>query len=65
MADLQSDMEIDNSIEDLESPEQQDVSAAPNVSGLIWPTRKSKWHAEKVLVTVNAIETGRNKGLKL
>jgi hypothetical protein len=42
MADLESDMAIDNSIENLESPEQQDVSAAPNVSGLIWPTRKSK-----------------------
>jgi len=57
-------MEQDNSIEDPESPEQRDVSAAPNVAGLIRPTRKSKRHAEKVLATVNAIETRRNKGVK-
>jgi len=63
-ADVESDMEQDNSIEDPESPEQRDVSAVPNVPGLIRPTRKSKRHAEKVLVTVNAIETRRNKGVK-
>jgi hypothetical protein len=63
-ADVESDMEQDNPIEDPESPEQRDVRAAPNVPGLIRPTRKSKRHAEKVLVTVNAIETRRNKGVK-
>ena len=62
--DVESDMEQDNTIEDPESPKQQDVSAAPNVPGLIRPTRKSKRHAEKVLVTVNTIETRRNKGVK-
>jgi len=62
--DVESDMEQDNSIEDPESPEQRDVSAAPNVPGLIRPQRKSKRHAEKVLVTVNAIEMRRNKGVK-
>jgi len=40
------------------------VSAAPNVPGLVRPTRKSKRPAEKVLVTVNAVETQRNKGGK-
>jgi hypothetical protein len=46
VADVESDMDQDNSINDPESPEQQDVSAAPNVPRLIRPTRKSKRHAE-------------------
>jgi len=57
-------MEQDNSIEDPESAEQWDVTATANVPGLIRPTPKSKRHAEKVLVTVNAIKTSRNKGVK-
>jgi len=60
----ESDIEHNNGIEDLECPEQQDVSAAPNVHGLVRPTQKSKRQAEKVLVTVNAVETRRNKGGK-
>jgi len=60
----ESDIEHNNGIEDPECPEQQDVSAAPNVPGLVWLTRKSKRQAEKVLVTVNAVETRRNKGGK-
>jgi len=60
----ESDIEHNNGIEDLECPEQQDVSAAPNVPGLVRPTRKSKRQAENVLVTVNAVETRRNKGGK-
>jgi len=60
-ADDESDIEHHNVIEDPESPEQQDVSGAPNVPGLVRPTRKSKTHAEKVLVTVNAVETRRNR----
>jgi len=63
-ADDESDIEPNTGIEDTECPEQQDVSAAPNVPGLVWPTRKSKRQAEKVLVTVNAVETRRNKGGK-
>jgi len=63
-ADFESDMEQENTIEDPESPEQRDVSAAQNVPGLIRPTRKSKRHAEKVLVTVNTIETRRNQGVR-
>ena len=57
-------IEHNNGFEDPECPEQQDVSAAPNVPGLVRPTRKSKRQAETVLVTVNAVETRRNKGGK-
>jgi len=60
-ADDESDIEQNNGIEDSECPEQQDVSAAPDVPGLVQPTRKSKRQAEMVLVTVNAVETRRNK----
>jgi hypothetical protein len=63
-ADDDSDIEHKNCIEDPECPEQQDVSAAPNLPGLVRPTRKSKRQAEKVLVTVNAVEMRRNNGGK-
>jgi len=63
-ADDESDIEHNNGIEDPECPEQRDVSAAPNVPGLVRPTRKSKRQDEKVLVIVNAVETRRNKGRK-
>ena len=45
-ADDKSDLEQDNLIEDTETTAQQDVSTAPNVPGLIRPTRKSKRQAE-------------------
>jgi len=63
-ADGESDMEPNNGIQDPEYPELQDVSAAPNVYGLVRPTWKSKRHAEKVLVMVNAVEIRRNKEVK-
>jgi len=63
-ADNESDIEQNTGIEDSECPEQQDVSAAPYVPGLVRPTWKSKRQAEKVLVTVNAVETRTNKGGK-
>ena len=63
-ANDESEIDQNNGIEDAECPEQQDVSAAPDVPGLVRPTRKSKRPAEKALVTVNAIETRRNKGVK-
>jgi len=63
-ADDESDLGPKNGIEDLECPEQQDVSAAPNVPGLVRPTWKSKRQAEKLLVMANAVETRRNKGGK-
>jgi hypothetical protein len=60
----ESDIEHNHGIEDPEYPEQLDVSAAPNVPGLVWPTRKSKRQAEKVSVTLNAVEKWRNTGGK-
>jgi hypothetical protein len=63
-ADDQFDIEHNNVNEDSECSELQDVSPAPNVPGLVRPTRKSKRQAEKVLLTVNAVETRRNKGGK-
>jgi hypothetical protein len=62
--DDEFDIEHNNGIEDSECPEQQDVSAAPHVPSLVRPTRMSKGLAEKVLLTVNAVETWRNKGGK-
>jgi len=62
--DDDSDIEHNNCIEDPECQEQQHVRAAPNVPGLIRPTRKTQRQAEKVLVTVNAVEMRRNKGGK-
>jgi hypothetical protein len=47
-ADDDSDIEHNNCIVDPECPEQQDVSAAPNVPGLVRPTQKSKRKAKKV-----------------
>jgi hypothetical protein len=63
-ADYDSDIKHNNYIEDLEWPEQQDVSAAPNVLGLVRLTRKSNRYDEKVLVAVNVVEMQRNKGRK-
>jgi hypothetical protein len=63
-ADDNSDIVHNNCIEDPECPEQQDVSATPNVPRLVRPTRKSKREAQKDLMTVNAAEKGRNKGGK-
>jgi len=63
-ADTESHIEQDNGIEDAECPDQQVVSATPNVLGLIRPTQKWKSQAKKVFVTVNAIEMRRIKGVK-
>jgi len=60
--DNKSDVEQNNCFEDLESPEQRDVCAAPNVPELIWPTGRSKIQTEKGLVTVNAAETTGIRG---
>ena len=54
-ADVESDIEQDNGIEDPECTEQRDVNAAPNVPGPSRPIRKSKGRAELVFVMVNAI----------
>jgi hypothetical protein len=63
-ADNESDLEQDNITDDSETTAERDVSAAPNVPGLIGPTRNSKRQAEMVIVTVSAMETRRNKGNK-
>jgi len=63
-ADDESDIEPNTGIEDPECPEQQDVSAEPNVPRLVRPTPKSKRQAGKVLVMVNGVETQRKKGGK-
>ena len=61
-ADNESDIEHNNGIEDPECAEQQDVCTTPNVPGLFRPTWKSQRVAEKLFVTVIAVETRRNKG---
>ena len=60
----ESDIERNNGIEDPECPEQQDVSGVANVPCVVRPIRKSKRQAEQVLVTVNAVATRRNRGVK-
>jgi len=60
-ADDDSDIEHNNCIDHPECPEQHDVSAAPNVPGLVRPTQKSKRQVEKLLMMVNAAETRRHK----
>jgi hypothetical protein len=64
VGDVESDIKQDNSIEDLQCPVQRDMSAAPNGLGLMRPRPRSKRQAEKLLVTVNAIETRRNQVVK-
>ena len=63
-ADDDSDIVHNNCIEDPECPQQKDVSAAPNVPGLVRQTQKSKRQAKKVSMTVNAAEMRRNQGGK-
>jgi hypothetical protein len=58
--DNESDIDHNNGINHPECPVQQDVSAAPNVPGMVRPTRKSKSQAEKKFVTVSPVETRRN-----
>jgi hypothetical protein len=64
-AEVESNSEQANGIEDLECPLQGDVSPTPNVPGLIRPTRKAKRRAEMMFVTINPIETRRNKRVKI
>jgi hypothetical protein len=62
--DNESHMELDNGSEDSGTPEVRNVSAAPNLPGLIRPIQQSKKKVEKALLTVNIMETRRNKGIK-
>jgi hypothetical protein len=43
---IESDIEQDNGIKNPECPEQRDVSALPNVPGLIWPPPMKKIKAK-------------------
>jgi len=63
-ADDQFDIELDNGIKALESPEHRVVSASPNFPGLIWLTQRSMKQTQKGLMMVTAMETRRNKGNK-
>jgi len=63
VAEVESDIERGNGIEDPECSELQDLRAKPNVPGLIRPTQMSKRLAETVLVIVHAITTMRKKGV--
>jgi hypothetical protein len=56
-ADNQSGIERDIGIKDSESPKQWDVSAGPNVPGVIQSTRKSRSEVEKVWLMVNTMAT--------
>jgi hypothetical protein len=64
VVDNESDIEQNIGIEDAECPEQQDMSADPNIPVLDCPTWQSKRQAEKIFVTVNEIETMRNYRVK-
>jgi len=63
-ADNESDTELDIGSEVSQTLEVQNLSAAPNVPGLIRPIRQSKKKVEKALAMVNIMETRRNKGIK-
>jgi hypothetical protein len=63
-ADNESDTQLDNGIEVSPTLELRNVSAAPNVPGLIRAIRQSKIKIGMALVTVNIMETRRTKGIK-
>jgi uncharacterized membrane protein YjjP (DUF1212 family) len=63
-AEDESNIELDNRTEDLNIPQEQDLSSISNVPGLSWPIRKSSTNADKVSMRFNAIETRRYMGNK-
>jgi len=63
-ADDEYDVQPQYAIENLATSGQWDVCATHNVPGLIQPTWMSKIMGQMVLMTVNAMETMRNKGYK-
>jgi len=63
-ADEETKGELDNGIPHRESPAYSDVSATPNVSGLIRATQRSIINADRWLVMVTAMETRRSTGSK-
>jgi len=63
-ADTESEIQQENDFEETETLEKQNVSAAPNVPRLIWPTRRSKKNIHQVLKTVNTIEWRSTEGIE-
>jgi len=63
-ADIESDIKLDNVIEAPESPEHRDMSAAPNVAGMIRPTQRLKKPVGYVLMTINTMVMRKIKGNK-
>jgi len=63
-ADNESHIELRNGIQAMGSPEDWDVSAAPNVPGLIQPTWRSMKQPEQGFLRVITIERRRNMGNK-
>jgi hypothetical protein len=63
-ADIESYTELGISSEISETLQLRNVSAAPNVPGLIRPIPQSKMKVQKGLLTVNMLEMMRNKGIK-
>jgi len=59
-ADNEFAIDLDDGVENAETPEHWDVSAAPSDPRLIWPTRRSMNKAEQLLQTINAMEPRRN-----
>jgi len=57
----ESDQQLDNGIEDQETPGRRDVRATPNVPGLIRPTLTFENTAQKVLMIVNILAIWRNQ----
>jgi len=62
--DIESDIDLDIAIDAAERPNHQDVSSAPNVAGLVWPTRCSMEQAENGSMMVTAMEKRSNNGTK-
>jgi len=63
-ANIQSNIVHDKGNDDAATREQHDVSAAPNIPGLIQPTWMSLMKAREELMTVNTMDTRRNKSNK-
>jgi len=63
-ADVEPDSGQQKPIQDPEYPDERDVSATANFPRLIRARVQSKRQAQMVLMTVIAIETRRNQGLK-
>jgi hypothetical protein len=59
--DNKSNVELDNSIQNIKCPEQWEDRAIPIVPGLVWPPQRYMKHPEQVLMTFNSMETWRNK----